>query len=868
MLIWLGCAARAATLEVPDDYPDLGAAVLAAEPGDTVRIGPGVFPGDAVIDFDLTVVGAGQDLTELVIDAFASNTVTSGAAVTFSDLALTGPDQGNSFLYVVDGGATLAVTDVTIRDVAQYRYGLSIDHANLVATGLTVEGVYGTIGVGSGTASFVGGAFVGVGGPIAAYDSDLLVSGVAFVDTFGAVETWSNAVPASTVVEDCTFDGGTLGISGPDLTVRRSRFSDADAPWYGGVIYGSRTLIVEDSTFDNITGTVSMITNWDSHGTVIARNTFTNVTSTTEGIAVHPQAFYPPIPETDVVDNTFVDTTFSTLLYTTTPVTFRGNRLERVGSEYAGLLLNPIGGAARVSDNVFVDFEGPEGLALFLTGRGEFDHNLVIGTSAGPTTTFAAGLLMLTDYTGSLAVRQNTFAANFGDGMSLIGGSQFALTEQVVVNNLFVGYDGGFVIGADPDPFGYNLVWDAPDGAWALGPLPATHLTTDPWLAALRDGPSAALDLAPRAGSPVIDAGDPAILDADGTRSDIGYTGGPIRDPLLDVDVDGDGSSARFDCDDADPDRFPAALEDCGGIDRDCDGDPNTGVVYPDIDGDGLGDATAATTGDICTVPAGHVRDGQDCDDGDPSTGLPSAGWTDLDGDGHGTPVPAVGCPATGVAPIDDDCDDTVASTFPGAPEVCDALDNDCDGTPDDGLVAVSYRDADGDGFGTPSDVVEGCEPVDGYVATGDDCDDRDAAISPAATEVCDLDDNDCDAEVDEGTLLVFYRDADDDGFGVPSDTSEGCKPADGYAADVGDCDDTDPTRWDDCTPDTGTPPTTEPEPEPDTAAGPDDPPADLPGDEESGGCGCETSGRVPLGFLWVFGLGAVRRRRLPKRTR
>ena len=45
-------------------------------------------------------------------------------------------------------------------------------------------------------------------------------------------------------------------------------------------------------------------------------------------------------------------------------------------------------------------------------------------------------------------------------------------------------------------------------------------------------------------------------------------------------------------------------------------------------------------------------------------------GDADLDGDG--------------LSPNLGDCDDTRASTFPGAPDICDGLDNDCSGTPDD----------------------------------------------------------------------------------------------------------------------------------------------------------------------------------------
>jgi hypothetical protein len=100
-----------------------------------------------------------------------------------------------------------------------------------------------------------------------------------------------------------------------------------------------------------------------------------------------------------------------------------------------------------------------------------------------------------------------------------------------------------------------------------------------------------------------------------------------------------------------------------------------------------------------------------------------------------------------------EDCDDGAAQTYPGAPEILDGADNDCDGEVDEWL------DADGDGVpdlwdscsdtipGAPVDA-DGCameclveEPValdadgDGYPA-GEDCDDGDAGVSPAAVDL------------------------------------------------------------------------------------------------------------------------------------
>jgi hypothetical protein len=121
---------------------------------------------------------------------------------------------------------------------------------------------------------------------------------------------------------------------------------------------------------------------------------------------------------------------------------------------------------------------------------------------------------------------------------------------------------------------------------------------------------------------------------------------------------------------------------------------------------------------------------------------------------------------------------------------VCDGKDNDCDGLIDEGVTNTYYRDADGDNYGNAAMSTQACTAPAGYVANNTDCNDSDATIYPGAAEVCDSKDNDCDGLTDEEATLTFYRDADGDGFGNATVTTQACAVPAGYVTNNTDCND------------------------------------------------------------------------------
>jgi hypothetical protein len=275
------------------------------------------------------------------------------------------------------------------------------------------------------------------------------------------------------------------------------------------------------------------------------------------------------------------------------------------------------------------------------------------------------------------------------------------------------------------------------------------------------------------------------------------------------------------DCNDNNSAINPAAAEIWDGADNNCNGQIDEGFSpttwYLDSDSDSFGDSTQ-TTLDI-TQPAGYVANSSDCNDSDASINpgatevwdsidnncdgevdegfTPVTWFEDSDGDNYGTPSSTtvdVEKP-DGFVANSLDCNDADAAINPGATEVWDSIDNNCDGVVDEGFTPVTwYEDSDADSFGNPAvSTVDVVQPA-GYVTDNQDCDDTAAAINPAAAELWDSIDNNCNGEIDEGfTPVTYYLDSDADNYGDSSNTVVDITLPAGYAELSGDCDDSNP---------------------------------------------------------------------------
>ena len=175
-------------------------------------------------------------------------------------------------------------------------------------------------------------------------------------------------------------------------------------------------------------------------------------------------------------------------------------------------------------------------------------------------------------------------------------------------------------------------------------------------------------------------------------------------------------------------------------------------TYYADLDGDGFGDASTSIQGYTCLgAPAGYVTDAADCNDSN-------------------------------------------AAVHPGATEVCNGIDDNCSGVADEGLTFTDYyADLDLDGYGAGAATNACAQPI-GFVTTNTDCDDNNASANPAATEICNEVDDNCDGQIDEGVQNTYYEDMDGDGYGSMSFWSiQACSAPFGFVSTNNDCADNNP---------------------------------------------------------------------------
>ena len=719
------------------DYELVGDAIAAASSGDTILVSQlycnqaeVINPGAKTLEIVTMAFSLGSGLGDIVVDQGGDLTVeriniSGDVTVSSGSLTLVGAvrDSIGSSQVLVTGGALTVVGGRLSHDGA--------DTAEVVVTGGLFEAIGTTFmfwapgsplqvdggavlldGIGLDWSSLSGGptSF----GPITINGGSVVVENLDWDGTWGNLQQIATLLPPNPGEARIEVNGGSLDLLAPRLDDTEGPLLEAN----GGLI------------------------TWDG-------GQMTAVTSQIDGGVLRLPAG------------------------STAQVDLSGVYAQDASSVADGGFAWLAGGALTVSESTLDQCSAVQGGVLAVDGGAAvLTTTLVAGATAtrGGAVYVEGGTASLTNVgvTAATAATGGAFAVDGGvldlDFCTVLGSAASAGGDHVVA-------DGGAWT-ADNVAFGF-----APWASQFGGTVGATsfswnHSFGDPFVATWSaDGLSTNDDLWPLSFSPLLDGGDPTLVDVDGTRADIGISGGPGALPL---DADGDGFVQGLDCNDLDASANPAAFEICDNADNDCDGSVDEGF---DTDGDGItpcaGDCNDADASVFPGAPEFCNSLDDDCD------GVVDDGW-DLDADGY--------TPCTG------DCDDYDPTLGPGVPETCDGLDNDCDALIDEDF------DADGDGVGTCLD-----------------CDDTDATIGPSATEICDGVDQDCDGLVDDGFDLdadgvtACGGDCDDGAPGVAPGFSEICDGLDN------DCDGL---------VDGGCPP----------ATGDDDDDDDSPGDDDSAG--------------------------------
>ncbi|MFM2160512.1 MAG: hypothetical protein RLZZ383_24 [Pseudomonadota bacterium] len=243
------------------------------------------------------------------------------------------------------------------------------------------------------------------------------------------------------------------------------------------------------------------------------------------------------------------------------------------GSDGGGINLR--GGAATILGNVIVDNSAGDGGGIWtaysdaliaqniisgniaddVPAAGDEDAdgqgggiNIQVAGPAGPTIAgniiadnmasfYGGGIVTYEDNAayGEAEIVNNTIAFNsVRDTQFGAGFCQWTRTTPVFHNNLVYGNDGVGVYSKDDidSTVTYNLVFGnvtAFGGVAGFTGNGTGNLLVDPGLtAATNDGDWTNDDFLVGRSSPAVDAGDPGVLDPDGSRSDIGHHGGPF----------------------------------------------------------------------------------------------------------------------------------------------------------------------------------------------------------------------------------------------------------------------------------------------------------------------------------------------------
>ena len=534
----------------------------------TVRDSTFVHDGSYV----LWVIG-GPSTVDIDGSSFTGDAVTSqGLTLAETDLRVSNSTFAD-FRGAMDGGA-IKLTQSTFEGSTLAFTDNDVSHSGTTNSGGAIYALGSEVVLTD--AQFVGNTSDADGGSIYVEDDDSSLSCTRCTFEQGTRPNGGNQIylyeTAEVVLDGCSFQDDSAGIQGEveTLEVHNSSFEDLGA----GIEVTAIDLEVTGSTFS---GSAGHGISADADTILIDDSTFTDLVSTRYGAAVQAGA----------------DTSL-----TVSDSTFIGNV-----APWGGGALYLDGGAVTLQRHLFCGNRtyGSGGALRLWRGTLVVEGSIFLDNTAA-----SGGGISLSSTDDAATLTNNSFLANDASTGGHV--AMEASLGAVVSNTLFAWAGEGDGVWSDDDSasyaiFGYNDFWSNTEahvgGALDEGVLTYyDNLFVDPDLPGYTG--DCADDLRPDVDSPLVDAGNPDVLDPDGSPSDIGAFGGSA--PYA-FDGDGDGSDYQDDCDDGDDGVYPGAEEiPDDGVDQDCDGaddvTPDTGDTGETDTGDDTGSSIKNKPGD------------------------------------------------------------------------------------------------------------------------------------------------------------------------------------------------------------------------------------------------------------------------------